>query len=609
MNKRYITIFIIGLLVGSGIGYYISEQQRYKEILSFHGVIGRTATIVVAASNSSAKGKRQADYVCDGNNDQKEIQSAIDALPIGGGKIVLLEGTYKITKRVNLTRSSVTISGMGKGTTLEVQSDIFAFELSGGATWHMPDAQYGIVFENMEFTTSIQYSGGGILFDDSVVHSYIIGCYFTELDEGISSTPDSIGHGIVIERNYFDGNRISIYHCGGWHDIRIVNNKEVGCERFTIPDFPLYFIYSYKNAKLYEWIISHNSIEGIHDISKQSKAIYIYGAANLGDVMIECNSIEDADYAIVIDGSFPYGGRIPNEYALSNILISGNSLRSNRNNIYILDLSTALIQNNLFICYMGTDKGIEAHNFSGKLYCRNNQFFGFNTSNIFIASGDSIFHHVFDYSDRTQEIFMNCLPSSTTHIYTRIMNMGAEHEITTNITNPDVPRNLSVTTHYGFINSVTIEGIDAKGNSVSETIRVVPGGTAYGNIAFATVTKIIIPKGIDGEDRVSIGISDKLGLSNVIYDTADVYKIKLNDTDSIIGTVDTLYGTVDCAPINDGDDFTIYYKSNLNIWGCHNERSIYSTDLSHYRISHSMYHDRHSFLNIYKRGLLESKLV
>ena len=60
----------------------------------------RTATIVVAASNSSSKCKAAADYVCSGSGDQTEINNAISALPAGGGKIVLLEGTYNINGKI-----------------------------------------------------------------------------------------------------------------------------------------------------------------------------------------------------------------------------------------------------------------------------------------------------------------------------------------------------------------------------------------------------------------------------------------------------------------------------------------------------------------------------
>ena len=44
--------------------------------------VTRTATVVVAAADSLHP--EQADYVCDGVDDQVEIQAAIDALPNGG---------------------------------------------------------------------------------------------------------------------------------------------------------------------------------------------------------------------------------------------------------------------------------------------------------------------------------------------------------------------------------------------------------------------------------------------------------------------------------------------------------------------------------------------
>jgi hypothetical protein len=42
---------------------------------------GRTASYVIAASNSSALDKSQADVVCTGTNDQVTIQAVINALP------------------------------------------------------------------------------------------------------------------------------------------------------------------------------------------------------------------------------------------------------------------------------------------------------------------------------------------------------------------------------------------------------------------------------------------------------------------------------------------------------------------------------------------------
>ena len=79
------------------------------------GKFGRTATLVVAASNSTENDKMSADYLCDGTADDVEIQAALTAA--AGGKVILLEGNYQIT--ANLTVPSDThFAGMGKGTIL-----------------------------------------------------------------------------------------------------------------------------------------------------------------------------------------------------------------------------------------------------------------------------------------------------------------------------------------------------------------------------------------------------------------------------------------------------------------------------------------------------------
>jgi len=69
--------------------------------------ITRSATLVIAASDSSAKGKAQADYVCDGTADNVEIQAALDSLPTVGGSVVFLEGNYQISAKVSIPSKTV----------------------------------------------------------------------------------------------------------------------------------------------------------------------------------------------------------------------------------------------------------------------------------------------------------------------------------------------------------------------------------------------------------------------------------------------------------------------------------------------------------------------
>ncbi|MFA5401655.1 MAG: right-handed parallel beta-helix repeat-containing protein [Dehalococcoidia bacterium] len=83
------------------------------------------ATIVVAASDSL--NKAAANYVCDGVADNVEIQAAIDALPAGGGKVVLLEGTFNLASTLTGI-VGLALVGCGKNTILF---------LSDGAECHM----------------------------------------------------------------------------------------------------------------------------------------------------------------------------------------------------------------------------------------------------------------------------------------------------------------------------------------------------------------------------------------------------------------------------------------------------------------------------------------
>jgi len=73
------------------------------------------ATLTVAASDSTELSKNQADYVCDGVDDQAEIQAALAALP-DGGNVVLTEGTFNCAG-VIAPPVGTTLSGQGPDAT------------------------------------------------------------------------------------------------------------------------------------------------------------------------------------------------------------------------------------------------------------------------------------------------------------------------------------------------------------------------------------------------------------------------------------------------------------------------------------------------------------
>jgi parallel beta-helix repeat protein len=75
----------------------------------------RTARFVIGTSTSGWT-EKDCDYLCDGVDDQVEINQAIQDLPASGGEIVLLDGTYSISLWVRINKSNVTLRGNGWST-------------------------------------------------------------------------------------------------------------------------------------------------------------------------------------------------------------------------------------------------------------------------------------------------------------------------------------------------------------------------------------------------------------------------------------------------------------------------------------------------------------
>jgi len=150
------------------------------------------------------------------------------------------------------------------------------------------------------------------------------------------------------------------------------------------------------------------------------------------------------------------------------------------------------------------------------------------------------------------------------YIHAAITGTGAEQEVTTEITNPDVSRNASMkTTNVATPSGVVkLEGVNNLGQSAEESITIVAGSTVYGNVAWATLSKITIPAGVSASDSVTVGISDKIGLITAIDNVDNVFKKKVNNIDGsneISGNVSKVYHTLDCATIEANENITIWY--------------------------------------------------
>jgi len=78
----------------------------------------KTARFVIGTSTAGWTAA-DCDYLCDGTADQTEINAAITALPATGGEVVILDGTYNITAKINVAKNNVSIRGNGNATILK----------------------------------------------------------------------------------------------------------------------------------------------------------------------------------------------------------------------------------------------------------------------------------------------------------------------------------------------------------------------------------------------------------------------------------------------------------------------------------------------------------
>lgn len=121
----------------------------------------RMARLTIGTSTSGWK-VAECDYLCDGTDDQEEINAAIAALPTNGGEIVLLDGTYKIGSAINITKRNTTLRGNGNNTILERT-------FNGNAA--SSDKLYGLVniaatyctVRDLAINGTVTYNGTGIV--------------------------------------------------------------------------------------------------------------------------------------------------------------------------------------------------------------------------------------------------------------------------------------------------------------------------------------------------------------------------------------------------------------------------------------------------------------
>jgi len=138
--------------------------------------------------------------------------------------------------------------------------------------------------------------------------------------------------------------------------------------------------------------------------------------------------------------------------------------------------------------------------------------------------------------------------------------------ITTNITNPDYPRNVVVTlssTAQRAAGNITITGVDARGTATTELLAmtaITATQILTGNVPWAGITSVAIPTQT-GAFTISVGLGEKFGLPLLPVASGDVFKVTKTNVATTAYTVNTTYGTVDMtADVSANDDFGIWVK-------------------------------------------------
>jgi hypothetical protein len=122
LNRVYLSIIMILAVIIAITAFHLGNQAAPE--ITPDGSAAQTPRVTVAASDSSAAARASADYLCDGVDDQQEIQAALNALPATGGEVVLSGGMFRCTETIVMP-SNATLLGQGAGeTAIELENAI-----------------------------------------------------------------------------------------------------------------------------------------------------------------------------------------------------------------------------------------------------------------------------------------------------------------------------------------------------------------------------------------------------------------------------------------------------------------------------------------------------
>ena len=489
--------------------------------------------------------------ICDGVDDNVEIQAAVDALP-SGGTLSLSEGNLELSDVITL-KEAVYIVGSGMGVTVVRQNN----------------------------------NAGAHAF------AYVVASPSWGKDGGISNLTiqggAGSGDGVYLER-VTERYKLEYLHITGMGGNGIHLNASWG--------IALYRVEVHGNAAAGVFAEISSNMFVFRDSSSRGNGSYGLQLSGAAVMVIDGSSVEvNGDQGIFAMN-------------IDCLIVTGSYLEANTTaEMHFNEVRMGLIYGNYFNGANATARALRIGIFgnpSVKNVISGNQYRNYTTEAITIGAcaEDTTIEHNYSrtvptfisdggirtrYSNQHSDLFMNCIVASVTHVRAAMTPDGSTGNAGTapaengrglmiRINNTD-----GVNPQSPSGGDIVVHGIDAKGNTISETFTVptdaiVAGGNTdiIGDNAFASGITVDYYTETNANVTVSVGTSDKLGLKNIFYEDADVYKLTLNAADKsaylTAAKVDSDYETVNCDEVNGvgagiagGDNIEFCYRSNLNI--------------------------------------------
>lgn len=164
----------------------------------------------------------------------------------------------------------------------------------------------------------------------------------------------------------------------------------------------------------------------------------------------------------------------------------------------------------------------------------------------------------------------NATVANTTGIHAAVTDTGVQQVVTTAITQPSVPRNISATAGgtAGDIKAIAviIAGTNYADEAITETLpafTVDTAGTVLGSKAFKTVTSITIPAHDGNGATTAIGFGEKLGMPHKLAHNT-VLAAFLGDTKE--GTAPTVTVSATALESNTADLNSALNSSKVDLY-------------------------------------------